>query len=165
MVFSEDIHPPIDGFEDFTPHEIKHWPSPLKREPPSWITRLKPIDKQLYDVFSSVYEALDHDLGVLAAIGLRTSFDRATDLLGIEPHLPFNQKLTALSDRKFISDTEKETLTVLVEAGNSAAHRAWTPNDDAFDTLMMIAEGFLQRNIATREAAGELKALLPPRQR
>jgi hypothetical protein len=87
----------------------------------------------LEDLLTSVYTALDNDLRVLAAIGLRTAFDRASELLSVDPEKTFADKLSQLMANGDIGSTEKESLDVLTDAGGAAAHRGWKPNPKQLD--------------------------------
>jgi hypothetical protein len=78
--------------------QIRTWPARFKRERPRWFdTFERHIEhERAEDLFScllQVYEALDHDLNILAAIGVRTTFDVASEILGIDPEAPFERKL------------------------------------------------------------------------
>jgi Domain of unknown function (DUF4145) len=68
---------------------------------------------------------------VLAAIGLRTAFDRASELLGIDPNKTFAGKLSQLVVDGHIGSTEKASLDVLTDAGGAAAHRGWKTQSKA----------------------------------
>jgi hypothetical protein len=142
-------------------HTIEHWPSPLKRKRPTWLTDLALKDSDLHDLLHSVYIALDNDLGVLAAIGLRTVFDRATEVLGIDPAKRFDEKLSSLKTEGYVGVTEIEILSALTDAGSAAAHRGWKPSSRELDTMMSISEGFLQRTMLIRDEALTLKAAVP----
>jgi hypothetical protein len=99
-----------------------YWPSPVKRTRPAWLSNIEAADRQLHALLEELYVALDSDLRVLAAIGARTAFDRASELLGVEPALRFEEKLFKLGADGKISINEEETLQVLVDAGSAAAH-------------------------------------------
>jgi hypothetical protein len=73
-------------------YEMSYWPTP-KRKRPDWS---KLSDSTLVNLLNSVYTALDHNLGDLAAMGMRAVFDRASQLIGIDPNLSFNKKLDQL---------------------------------------------------------------------
>ncbi|MGY4456132.1 hypothetical protein [Bradyrhizobium sp. LB13.1] len=74
--------------------DVQYWPSESKRERPDWLgVDFIAADHILYKLTIGIYTALDHDLTVLAAIGMRTAFDRASELLGIDPGKPFTKKL------------------------------------------------------------------------
>jgi uncharacterized protein DUF4145 len=94
-------------------------------------------------VSHGTYEALNNDALVLAAIGLRTVFDRASEKMGVDPALQFDKKLDALEGMEKIGRSERETLEILTDAGGAAAHRGWKPTVKQLDTLMTVGEQFL----------------------
>lgn len=47
-----------------------------------------------------VYEALDNDLHVLAAMGMRIVFDVSAQMLGVDPELPSRRSSRHFSRRK-----------------------------------------------------------------
>ncbi|MER8762637.1 MULTISPECIES: DUF4145 domain-containing protein [unclassified Mesorhizobium] len=154
---------------------IRTWPAKFKRERPEWfivngiatdIEGVVLLDQSL----SELYGALDHDLKMLAAIGVRTSFDIAAEILGIDAGLPFQQKLDNMVTRKLIKDSEREHLDVLIDAGSASAHRGWRPSVDDLDVLMDTLEGFIYDSfvVPTRKKAAaakiaRMKAKVPPR--
>ncbi|WP_353429023.1 hypothetical protein [Paracoccus denitrificans] len=90
---SEDVHHERDPYtgewEQVYLETVFFWPPPPKRMPPTWAWDLKVRDLTLGGLLDDVYTALSNNLGVLAAIGMRTVFDRASELLGVDPALPF----------------------------------------------------------------------------
>ncbi|MBR1193257.1 DUF4145 domain-containing protein [Bradyrhizobium sp. AUGA SZCCT0160] len=140
----------------------QYWPAQSKRDRPEWFgANIIAVDRLLYKLAGSVYTALDHDLTVLAATGMRTTFDRASELLGIDPDKPFTKKLDDLVTKGKIGVTERSNLNVLVDAGSAAAHRAWEPSIKELDTMMAILEHFLYRAFVIDEQVKALK--VPPR--
>jgi hypothetical protein len=140
--------------------DASYWPLP-QRERPDWH---KLPDVVLTKLLDSVYTALEQDLRVLAAIGMRTVFDRASEYLGIEPYKSFDKKLDQLLHEGHIGASEKERLDVLTDAGSAAAHRAWEPDLQQLNTLAKIMEHFLQ-SIILKAEAGTLKLAIPPPQK
>ena len=72
-----------------------YWPAVVKRKKPEWIDDIGEADWTLWNLVQ-MYTALDNDLRVLAAIGVRTAFDRSSELLKVDPALSFDKKLDAL---------------------------------------------------------------------
>jgi hypothetical protein len=143
---------------------ITSWPAPAQRAKPDWLRELCWFtDDILHSLLDDIYTALDNDLRVFAAIGLRTLFDRASELLGVDQSANFAQKLKALVDMGKISPSERDILDVLTDAGSAAAHRGWKPNVDQLKTLMTIAEQFIHRTFILEAAARELKKKIPQR--
>ncbi|RXH23473.1 hypothetical protein XH99_31785 [Bradyrhizobium nanningense] len=122
-------------------------------------------DSGLYDLLNETYNALNVDARVLAATGARTIFDRASELLKIDPALTFGQKLDELQAKGHISSSERAHLDILTDAGGAAAHRGWKPKPGQLDTIMSIVESFIHRKFVLESEVKRLKAQLPRRQK
>jgi hypothetical protein len=95
---------------------IAHWPSPTTRSKPDWLWQVGwNADNTLGMLLDDVYTALDNDLGVFAVIGLRTIFDRSSELLKVDQSKTFAQKLDELVSKGKISPHERELLDALTE--------------------------------------------------
>lgn len=143
---------------------IKYWPSTSARRRPTWVQpwRFEPV---LYNILSETYDALNNDSRILGGTGIRTVFDRASENLGVDPSLPFSEKLSRLHEAGKIGLEERDHLAVLTDAGSAAAHRAWQPTPDEIDVLMDIMEGFLYRTFIVSAQVLTLKARIPERQK
>jgi hypothetical protein len=141
--------------------ETIYWPTPAvtKLERPDW---RKLRDEVLIKLLNSVYTALEYDLRVLAAIGMRVVFERASELVGVDPDKTFAKKLDQLTNDGHIGVADKQTLEVLTDAGGAAAHRGWEPDLEQLSTLVSIMEHFVKRFILSEEAE-KLKDSIPPR--
>jgi len=162
-VFSEDYvrtRNPITGEEEYDmDHRIEHWPSVSvsRREKPAWAERLTFVDTDLSALMDSVYKALENELDVLAAIAIRTVFDRASELLGIDPGRSFGEKLDDLLALGKIGAEEREILDTLTDAGSAAAHRGWKPTQEELDTMLSSIEGFIHRSFVLGDAIKKLR--------
>ncbi|WP_250495053.1 DUF4145 domain-containing protein [Caballeronia sp. GAWG1-1] len=163
-VFSENV----DYYYDAAGNEqqqyvvdYSYWPSPLKRARPSWLNELFIIDASLHSILTEVYAGLDGDLAILSATGMRTAFDRATDLLGIDPAKTFQEKMDDLFVAGKVGKAEKDTLAVLADAGSAAVHRAWKPQPKQLATMMDIVESFFHRNFILHDQVDKLKPQIP----
>lgn len=164
---SEDFDYFFDPEEgDYIPHHAEtnhYWPPSAKRRRPEWIDEVDLKDRVLGSLFNDVYTALSNNLGVLAAIGMRTVFDRASELLGIDSSKTFKDKLEALRLDDHITEKEATVLAVLIDAGNAAAHRGWRPKPKQLDAMMTILEAFLHRAFLLAEVGAELHKDVPVR--
>lgn len=125
---------------------LSYWPAPSKRPKPEWLWDFGEgiaDAHRLEQAIMEVYGALDADLPILAAIGMRTCFDVAAILLGIDEDLPFAKKLDELVQRKKIGGVDKDRLALLVDAGSASVHRGWRPKPKELDTLAEILEHFV----------------------
>lgn len=163
--FSEDIdyryNHSTGQQEPYIPSTFKYWPATTKRKKPTWRLKLYSRDIQLVGLLEEVYSAYDANLNVLAAIGVRTTFDRASELLGVDPAKTFQQKLEELAASGKIGDVEKGTLGTLTDAGSAAAHRGWRPKQDELDIMLDVIESFLNRNFILEGAVQTLKNAVP----
>ncbi len=138
-----------DGSTGIEYRETKnYWPAISTRKKPEWYSDgfidaegTDDLDRHL----AEVYGALDNDLHMLGAIGIRTSFDVASQLLGVDASKPFKAKLEELVKAGKIGTVDMERLDVLVEAGNASVHRGWRPQPHDLDTMMDILESFVFR--------------------
>ena len=167
--FSEDwdwVHNPHTGETEMVYTEtIEHWPPPAKRSRPAWLDHLPSVDTDLYRLMSEIYSSVEGSLDVLAAIGIRTAFDRGSELLSIDPAKTFSEKLGDLVSAGYIGDTEKDALSVMTEAGNASAHRGWKPTADQLETMLQIFEAFVHRNFILRHDVSKLKNAVPAKPR
>jgi hypothetical protein len=139
-----------------------YYPPPAKRKRPEWFSILD-LDRGLYHLMSETYNALDVDARVLSATGARTVFDRASELLGVDPALSFEKKLDQLGADGHIGISEREYLEILTDAGGAAAHRGWIPTPEQLNTVMLIVEAFIHRKFILEAEVKKLKAQIPPR--
>jgi hypothetical protein len=94
---------------------------------------------------------------------MRTVFDRASELLGIDPEKTFKQKLNDLKVMGHITEKEVKVLTALIDAGSAAAHRGWQPKPKQLDNMITILEAFLHRAFLLEEIGAELDQGVPKR--
>lgn len=142
------------------------YPSPEKKsERPDWTWNLYQRDKVLSQIMDEVYSAIELKAYILASVGLRTAFDRATETLGIEPSIDLGAKVSTLRTGGWIGDTEAENLSVLVDAGSAAAHRGWSPNENDFRPLLKTLEQFLERTVLSDKQISEIAGKIPPKQK
>ncbi|MFC3205171.1 DUF4145 domain-containing protein [Aquamicrobium soli] len=156
---------------------IKSWPARFKRNRPNWLDTLEhDIENAKSSDFSSclvqVYEALDHDLNILAAIGIRTAFDVASEILGIDPERRFENKLTEMENKSLITPSQRDSFEVLINAGNASAHRGWNPSFQDLDPLMDTLEHFIndtfvvpQLRKKAADGVAKVKSRVPPRKK
>lgn len=158
---------------EFIP-DIEYWPPLSRRKQPSWLDTFyfdfSGVDR-LNHALHELYGAFNAGLNMLAAIGIRTCFDLASDVLSVESELPFAKKLDALVESNHIRQIDRERLEVLVDAGSATAHRGWQPAAKDLDTLATILEEFIFDSIVRPQQqmkldldAKRIKEAVPKRQ-
>ena len=136
------------------------WLDPLEEEPERHFTSQYP---ELATLLHELYAALDSNLQILSAIGIRTVFDCASQLLGCHPNQSFPEKLKELTAGNKISGEEKEILSILTDAGSAAAHRGWKPTQADINSLLAALEHFLHRAFVLKHEIRRVKKNIPPR--
>ena len=157
----------VTGEEEVVPIErIQHWPAPIRREKPDWVDDIggiMTVNIDIWYLLNDLYEALNADLRVPAAIAVRTAFDAASAQLGVNPDLSFKKKLNKLQSDGQIGPEEHAALSVLVDAGSAAAHRGWRPAPTELLTMVSILEAFLLRTIILPAEAKGMQQSIPKR--
>ena len=156
---------PITREEVITfPVKTLTYPAPEKKsQKPDWVWDVSKIDPQLHSILDETYQAYEAGSFILASVGLRTAFDRATELLKIDPGHTLEAKVQELLDNGFIGETEAMTLSVVADAGNAAAHRAWSPNQQEFQSLLTTLEQFVHRTVVSGKAVLSVASKIPAR--
>lgn len=173
--FSEDVNPvqdpetgewgylPVEHSKVFSPLLAATSPVPAHKVG-EMVTPLHAVDPQLARIMYETYQAEEGNALILAVVGLRTAFDRATEVLTIHPGHTLEDKVKKLLEEGFVGETEALVLKGVVDAGNAAAHRSWQPSADQFRELLAALEHFLRRVVLKHgRGALDIAAALPPR--
>ena len=138
-----------------------YWPPSERRRKPAWILQVE--DDVVHRLLDEIYRALNQDLRTLAAMGVRSLLDRTFELAGADPATGFEEKLKFLTAEGAISARDKETLTIMTDAGSAASHRGWQPDAGALDTILDAAEAVLYRAMVLPRNAHRLQQQVPPK--
>ncbi|UYN94370.1 MAG: DUF4145 domain-containing protein [Enhydrobacter sp.] len=138
------------------PETIHYFPPIARRSRPDYTRSHPSYSPAMKHLLDEAYDALKADLPVVASIALRTVFDAATEVLGIDPSLSFKKKLDQLVADSKIDKLQRETLNALTDAGSAAAHRGWKPTNQELDIMFTIMESFLHRAFVTSMEQKEL---------
>jgi hypothetical protein len=176
-IFSEDYGHEWDeaAQEDVVVYDetVTYWPAISKRKLPDWFAPMGFVGDTsdvLHDAMTELYVALNNDLMRLAASGVRTAFDLASELLGVDPALTFEEKLDALVSSGRINSVDRERLETLTEAGSASMHRGWAPAPSDLSTMVDILEHFVHRTFVVpaledklNEKSATLRKTVPAR--
>jgi hypothetical protein len=140
--------------------EITYWPPRTVWSRPEWVRRLPPA---IQPILNEVYTAFDAGAPILAAFGVRTVLDvLALEVVGDIGS--FQQKLDALEARGWISRLDNDRLSIVIDAGSAAAHRAFRATPEALAHMMESTEHLLKARYVLDPAAKELEKMTPKRQ-
>lgn len=176
-IFSEEFHHEWDEAtqQDVLVYDeaIAYWPAISKRKLPDWFGPMGfagDSEDRLHNAMHELYVALDNDLFSLASAGVRTAFDIASELLGVDADLTFKEKLDALVTSGRINGVDRERLEALTEAGSASMHRGWLPTPADLSTMVDILEHFVHRAFVTpaleqklTEKSANLRKTVPAR--
>lgn len=141
-------------------YRVETYPGSLEHRP-QWIEKIADVDYQLYLILNEMYQAYYNESYILASIGLRTAFDRTSEVLKILPTLPLRKKVEKLAEDGYIGETEKSQLIIVTDAGSAAAHRAWSPTKSEFRSLLTITEDFIRRSILRDQSILKIAGKIP----
>jgi len=165
-MFSENtdhrIDPSTGEWHEYRPEELTFYPRTLKRRKPVWfIWKFHLENQEISKLLNELYQALDNDLPVLAAMASRIVFDAVSEKLNVDTELSFSEKIEALRSAQHITGREKDFLELLTDAGGAAAHRGWSPSDDELNTILEILEGFIHRALVLPKKVEGMKPNIP----
>lgn len=168
--FSEEVDQSFNQrtqqWEMYRPENRTFYPRTRERQKPVWFdSKVFFAIGEVYYVLQEVYSALDNDLPILSAIGMRTTLDALAIHLGATESASFKEKIETLRSKNHITGRERDFLEVLAEAGGSAAHRSWKPKDDELATMMEIIEGTIHRALILPKRVEKLKMNVPPKKK
>lgn len=142
---------------------LTHYPPIIIRQKPMWMQAVEDQDDVLAKLLNELYDLLNIALAILPAIGARTVFDRASEMLGVNAALSFEKKLDALVAGGRIGSEERKVLEILVDAGSAAAHRGWAPRAADVSTMMDVTESFLKSNFYLQQNVQQMRQRVPPK--
>jgi hypothetical protein len=142
-------------------YEIRFWPPPIKRQAPSWIDA--DIDRTLQRILIEVYSALNNEMTILATIGIRAAFDRATELLNISPALSFKDKLDTLAREGMLSPSDRNSIAAVMDVGSTAVLVGGRSSDDGLLAVISMLEAFLYKEFVLKAGLAELVSFGPAR--
>jgi predicted transport protein len=155
----------FDNEETAVQNEERKWnetiyPPVTYRNPPPWFEDLP--DPTLRAISKEIYNSLQTNSHYLATFGSRTLIDRLI-VLTVGDKDNFSSGLQALEDEGKLSAHEREILNPVIDAGNAAAHRGWTPTKEQITVILDTVEGLIHRLLVLPGLADELDDSVPSR--
>ena len=120
------------------------YPRSENRKKPPWLLSIGKVDPRLQRNFKEMYAVCNSQAYILTTSGLRAALDRGTEVLGIDAAHTVNRKLVELLLGGWIGTKEHDILSVITDAGNAAAHCAWSPGEKEITQLVYAMETFLR---------------------
>jgi len=154
-----DIHlEKVSWFSEWDDVETTNYPPRVYRKTPKWIDSVPENQKKLLE---EIYRSLAANCKQLAVMGARTLIDLfILDKIGDIGN--FEQKMTELQQKGFISIEQKKYLTAALDTGHAVIHRGFQPSDDIVNKVLDIIENLLI-NYSLNEIGDELNEITPKR--
>ncbi len=142
--------------------EMVYNPPRLRLQQPKWVTELETTDNNLYGLLVELYSAAHDGQQRLLAMGVRAAVDHVmTRVLGDIGG--FEQKLDKMVEEKYISEKQKEMLTVVIDAASAAAHRGYRPPFELLRQMVSVMEYMINQYYIAGPMLAALKIQIPPR--
>lgn len=121
-----------------------------------------PFEKFESFLFSEIYKAINNDMHILAAMGIRSLIDRiAIRLTGKNEN--YTKNVQNLVDSGYASAKQKEILDAALELGHGAVHRGHVPTAYQVTCALDIAESMIEMFLINTEKAEDLSKTIPAR--
>lgn len=147
----------------YFPEDVRFYPKTVERHRPEWTKGLNFRFSEVSPLLNEVYKSLDHDLKILAAIGIRSLIEAIARHLKLDTKTSFRDTIEEMRKAQYITGRDRDFLEILSFAGGSAAHAGWQPKDAELSTMMDIIEGTIHRAIILPDKARKLSDSVPSR--
>lgn len=159
-------HTTFDDADYEAEPQVIYYPPATARREPGWLGFLPlslPVgDNTTTELLKQVYVAVHNDLLPLAAMGVRALLEY-TMIAKVGDHQSFAANVQIFQKGGYVSVKQAEALNTILDAGNAAIHRGWTPSRQDVNVLLDIAESIIASVYLHGQDVKELKERIPPR--
>lgn len=145
-----------------------HFPPAAFRRKPDWVSELSlrfifHADKEfLRDLIDEIYVCIQNDCRRSAGMAIRALLEQVMiDKVG--DHKSFVKNIREFENNGFISESQKEFLETVIEAGHATMHRAYKPSKKDIISLVNITESVIESCYVNEHRTAELKKRIPPK--
>lgn len=138
-------------------------PPRLWRKPPPWLEDLKELDDDLFGLLKEVYSAANDAQLRLLSMGTRTALDHVMTVVLGGDFGSFEDKLSEMVSQGHLTNTQRESLETVIDAGSASSHRGFRPPLQLIQAMLMTMEGIVQNHYITGPMLKTAKAQIPPR--
>ena len=137
-----------DFYLDHDTIKPEYFPPRTFRDIPYWYDEL---DDKYKEILNEIYISLANKTNRLTLMGCRTIIDMYLNS-EIGDNGSFQKKLNTLLTKKLISEPNKKIISIAIDAGNAASHRAYSPDDNTLITVVNIIENLLEQLVLRKGA-------------
>jgi len=121
-----------------------------------------PFKKFESHLFSEIYKAINNDMLILAAMGIRSLIDHiAVRLTGKNDN--YTKNIKNLVAGGYASEKQKEILDATLNLGHGAVHRGHIPTAEQVAVALDITESMIEMLLINKEKADDLSKTVPAR--
>ncbi len=142
--------------------QLLYKPPRLWLQQPKWIESLESIDPTIHGLLLEVYSAANDDQSRLFSMGIRSALDRVMTYL-VGDIGGFEQKIDDMVKKKHISENQKETIMIVIDASSATQHRGFRPVRDLLEHMIAVLETIIHQLYLLNPMLQTLKTQIPPR--
>jgi hypothetical protein len=135
-------------------------PPRLWRRPPDWLNDVQNSDADLHGLLEEIYSVANDSQVRLLSMGTRAALDHLMNVGLGGDYGSFEDKLSQMVSGGHLTEAQKESLEIIVDAGSASSHRGYKP---ARQAMLMTMEGLVQNHYITGPMLKTAKANIPPR--
>lgn len=133
---------------------------------PEWFENLYfeiPGEEEFVEsLLNEIYVAVQNNLRNLALMGVRSLLEKIM-IAKVGDKGSFFNNLEAFSAQGFVSQKQKENLSIILEAGHAAIHRKFNPIKNEIITVLDITEHIIESVYLHQSKIDQLKKRVPQR--
>ena len=143
--------------------EISFQPPRVWAWAPDWLTDLEQLDSDLFGLLKEVYSAANDEQVRLLSMGTRTALDHLMNVVLGADLGPFEKKLSEMVANGHITESQKQSLAIVIDAGSASSHRAFRPPRQLIQAMLVTMEGLVRDHYITGPMLKTAASLIPPR--
>lgn len=149
--------------------DTSYYPPATSKAVPRWLSDLGDIfssDEQSYisSLLKEIYSALHNDSRRLAVMGIRALIEYLM-VAKVNDNGSFKKNLEKFQSAGYLSETQREIIEPILEAGHAAIHRGFHPSSEDVLTVVEITESLIETIYVLSERADKLKDRVPKREK
>ncbi|HMJ63720.1 MAG TPA: DUF4145 domain-containing protein [Candidatus Binatia bacterium] len=156
-----------EAFDDHGQPDVKtrHYPPRIFRAKPRWCSELAFIfncPDEIQDLLKEVYICLQNDCVRAAAMAARALLEHVfVSTCGDQGS--FTRNVDAFQKAGHLSQSQRELLDTVLDAGHATMHRSFKPSKHDLSTVMDVVEIIIQLQYVHNQTVQELKKRIPQR--
>jgi len=153
-------------FSEHDEDSVYYFPPSIFRRRPEWFEDLffeiQGDEEFVESLLREIYVAVQNNLRNLALMGVRSLLEKIM-IAKVGDNGSFSKNLNAFFNKGFISENQKENLSIILEAGHAAIHRKFNPRKNEIITVLDITEHIIESVYLHKSKVDQLSNRVPKR--